>query len=989
MTSERWQRVQELFAEAAELSSAERHRFLDSRCGGDRELRAEVDSLFAFDSGEEGLPLAEVVRDATAAMIAAESMLGKRIGPYRLARHLGTGGMGTVYLGVRDDAQFEQQVAIKVVRAGLSTFSVVERFHRERRILAQLDHPFIARLLDGGTSADGLPYLVMEYVEGTPIHRYCAAHRFTIAEKCALFVKVCEAVSYAHRNLVIHRDLKPGNIMVAEDGTPKLLDFGIAMLLTPDSGDVRLTRTGLAALPLTPDYASPEQVMGGPFNTATDVYSLGAVLYELLCGTRPHRITSVTPLALERAICLAEVPKPSAAAPKLRRDLAGDLDNILLMALRKEPQRRYQSAAEFREDLQRYLKGLPVTAREDTLLYRSGKFARRHRVGVATAAFAFLSLAAGLIAANHERNVAQEQFRIAEKHRQAADRERARAEAAQAEAASQRDAAVLAQRRAEAESQEADIQRQNAHDRLDEILNVADSTLFSIEDTLEKVPGAVEARKKLVQATLAYLDRVAAKAGDDRHTFQILEGSYVVMGDVQGYPYRPNLGDFRGAIDSYRKAAGFLARLQRQTPDDPDVLEAAVGLYQRLGETLGEIGKSAEALEDLQTGMSAADHLLAIYPKPEKSRLHVALMHHSLALFLMKTDVRSATVHAKAEQALYSQIVEANPKNVEAVNSLASSYLMMAQAEAFEGHLEEGVEYLRKAAKVREDLTAQFPEDVLIARNLLITYGRLGDNTGGPYLLRNLGDSAQAIVYYRKAVAIAERLAAVDPRDRLAKNDLATALMRLGITLDGPGQWDDSLAILRRSETLFEEMLPTADPGSTRERRPLSMVYEYLGHRLEAQGKPAEALPAYRRSVEISDALLARTPASPPDEYQLLCDHKALALLLASLGRRDEALQSAGRSVAMAEALASSKPVNNLNFRHPPSTYETTGQVYAALARSGGGSADWTQARAWFARSRDAWGKLRGNPALPPVDQDLARLDAKIAECERELSPTR
>ncbi len=975
MTSDRWLRVQDIFAEAADLPSVERALFLDRQCAGDRDLRAEVDSLFAYDTREQR-PLEAVVGCVAASLLAAESMIGKRIGAYRLERHLGTGGMGTVYLAVRDDAQFDQKVAIKVVRDGLNSRSVVERFRYERRILAQLDHPYIAKLLDGGTSPEGLPYFVMEYVEGTPIHRYCAAHRFSVAEKCTLFTKVCEAVSYAHRNLVIHRDLKPSNIMVSEDGTPKLLDFGIAKLLSPDTTDAPLTRTGMAPLPMTPDYASPEQVMGGPFNTTTDVYSLGTVLYELLTGARPHHIAQLTPLALERAICVDEARRASLVAPaELRRELAGDLDTILAMALRKEPQRRYQSAADFREDLLRYLKGLPVAARDDTLFYRTRKFVRRHHVGVFATAVILVALAGGVISTDHERKVAEAEKRAALAQRATADRERARAQSAQAEASSQRDAAFAARQRAEAESQEAGVQRARAQERLEEILGIADKTLLSIEESLEKVPGATEARKTMVQETIAYLDRVAVNAGDDLNTIHILLDAYTAMGDVQGYPYRPNLGDYAGALASYRKAESFLGKLQQRMPNNSDILEAAVGVYQRIGETMGEMGNRTDALPYLHKAMAAAERAHSMHPDVRHTTIQVALMHHSLAIFLMKTDVPAGASHAQAEQAMYSKLVEQDPKDIDTVNSLASSYLMMSQAVAYQGNLQESVEYIRKAAKVREDLTAQFPDNVVLARNLLVTYGRLADALGGPYLAKNLGDSAQAIVYYRKTLAIAERLAVADPNDRLARNDLATVLMRLGMALERPDQINESVGSLRRSEELLKPLI-AADPASPRERRSLSMVYEYLGHRLEAQGRPDDALAMYWASAGHCEVLLAKPPPSATEQAQLMADHQALALLLASMGHRAEALQSAEKSVALAEALAAGRS----GSRFAPASYEAAGQAYATLARSGGGSADWGRAREWFAKSRDAWKKLQ-EPA-----GDVARVESRLAECERELA---
>ena len=390
----------------------------------------------------------------------------RRVGPYRLLRELGHGGMGTVYLAVRADEHFHKRVALKVVRGGAGSEAVVRYFKRERQILAGLDHPNIAKLLDGGTTDDGLPYFVMEYVEGQRIDTYCNEHRLPIVERLRLFQVVCAAVQYAHRNLIVHRDLKPGNIIVSPDGVPKLLDFGIATLL--DSGASSAAAPTATALLLTPEYASPEQARGEAITTASDVYSLGVVLYELLTGQQPYRFRNRNALEVLRAVVDQEPQTPSAAverprleaaetsdatgapAPtvlqvsrtregtlgRLQRRLRGDLDNILMMALRKEPQRRYPSVEALADDIRRYLEGRPVTARRATAGYRAGKFVSRHVAGVAAAAAVVILLVGFAVAmavqsarvaqerdlAERERVVAQEQQAVAQRERETAER---------------------------------------------------------------------------------------------------------------------------------------------------------------------------------------------------------------------------------------------------------------------------------------------------------------------------------------------------------------------------------------------------------------------------------------------------------------------------------------------------------------------------------------------------------------------------------------
>ncbi|MDP9004661.1 MAG: serine/threonine-protein kinase [Verrucomicrobiota bacterium] len=410
--SERWARVKELFEAAADLSPNARGALLKRECDGDDALRREVESLLDSDAQTDAfieLPVLEMPRDLFPEPT-EESLAGRQFGAYQVIREIGRGGLGAVYLAARSDDEYRKQVAIKLVRRGLDTEDILRRFRNERQILAQLDHPNIARLIDGGTTQDGLPYFVMEYVEGEPIGGYCDTHGLATSERLNLFRKVCAAVTYAHQNLVIHRDLKPSNILVTQEGEPKLLDFGIAKLLGPEEE----AQTMIGQQIMTPEYASPEQVKSETITTVSDVYSLGVLLYELLTGRRPYRLKTRTAEEIGRAITDQEPERPSTAAggtssnpaedpdskscPSNPRSLRGDLDNIVLMAMRKEPARRYTSVGQFSEDIRRHLDGLPVIARKDTVAYRAERFVSRHRIGVAAATLILLSLIGGIIA---------------------------------------------------------------------------------------------------------------------------------------------------------------------------------------------------------------------------------------------------------------------------------------------------------------------------------------------------------------------------------------------------------------------------------------------------------------------------------------------------------------------------------------------------------------------------------------------------------------
>lgn len=445
-----WHRVEALLDAVLDLPPEQRSAYLDAACADDPTLRREVESLLALETQAQAR-LGESLDDFAGTFVNhlqtereeqdAAQVVGQAVGPFRIARLLGRGGMGSVYLAERADGAFFQQVALKIVRRGLDTDDILTRFRYERQILASLDHPHIARLLDGGVTPDGRPYFAMEYVDGVPITTFADSQRLTTQQRLVLFRTVCRAVQYAHQNLVIHRDLKPSNILVTADGTVKLLDFGIAKLLDEEAEVARVpqTRTGLNLM--TPEYAAPEQITGEAVSVATDVYQLGGVLYELLTGHRPYNLPSRVRREIERIILEEEPTRPStvvgiqrAAVPaattasvsdtrqtsldKLRRELRGDLDRIVLKALGKAPSERYPTVDQLSADVQRYLSGHPIMARRPTVRYRARKFVRRHRVGVTTVAAALLlGMVFGIYHTNRitaERNLAQQEAATAQ-----------------------------------------------------------------------------------------------------------------------------------------------------------------------------------------------------------------------------------------------------------------------------------------------------------------------------------------------------------------------------------------------------------------------------------------------------------------------------------------------------------------------------------------------------------------------------------------------
>jgi serine/threonine protein kinase/outer membrane protein OmpA-like peptidoglycan-associated protein len=543
MDADRWEKINHAFFATFTLDAERRSALLAKLCSDDPLLMDEVSSLVgAHQQAGEFIQSPVFEAGQLVANIATKLTEGRKFGPYRVVREIDHGGMGAVYLAARDDHEYQKLVAIKIIKTGLDTPFNLRQFYKERQILANLDHPNIARLLDGGTTDDGLPYLVMEYIEGQPIDVYCDAHRLPIPQRLQLFLKVCSAVQHAHQERVIHRDLKPSNILVTPQGEPKLLDFGIAKLLAQTSSAfIEPVTTSLPRM--TPEYASPEEARGQGVTTATDIYSLGVVLYELLSGHRPYRLKNRTPEEMFRAICQAAPEKPSASVllveegdsspvtperigelrgdrpERLRQRLAGDLDNIALMAIRKEPQRRYFSVEWFSEDIRRHLAGLPVRARRDTLVYRSGKFVTRNRFGVIAAAFVVMSLLAGALTTRWQAHLAEI--------------ERIKVDRRSAEAARE---ILLAETEANHLRQESEWQKQQSQARLlrrlNQILEAHDTNRGLVINPSSVIFNAgratltPDARERLAKVTGALLEYQGVKLQVEGHTDNYGDDAY-------------------------------------------------------------------------------------------------------------------------------------------------------------------------------------------------------------------------------------------------------------------------------------------------------------------------------------------------------------------------------------------------------------------------------------------------------------------------------
>lgn len=553
MPNERFEHVQTVFNDALALPVAEREIFLHAQCGADRELLAEVQSLLvAFEKENAASLRRQQAQDVRLAR--------RRLGPYEIESLLGRGGMGAVYLAHRADGQYEKKVAVKLIDLPLATDVFFERFKLERQILAGLDHPNIARMLDGGVSEDGTLYLVMTYVQGVPLDQYCRSRALSVGQRIRLFLEVCKAVQFAHQNLVVHRDLKPDNILVGDDGVPHLLDFGTAKLLSPDlSAETRgLTREGF--LSFTPEYASPEQVMGRAITTASDTYSLGVLLYLLLTRHLPYILSDFTTDEMIRVICEERPAPPDSADGAFPND---DLEAILSKALRKEPEARYNIVDQLAADLHAYLENRPVEARKGTLRYKAQKFIRRNRVGVAAAAVILLSLLGGVAGILWQAHKAQ-----------------------------------LAQHQAEARS--------------GQLRELSGSLLSELDDAIKQLPGSTGAQQLLVTRVLEQLDRMAQDTRGDKQTELDLVEAYTALANLQDNPYDQNIGDEAGALKSLDKALAIAEPLAGANPHDAAVLLALARAQDARGEILSNVDQNDAAAASLHSSVDTYDKLLAL-----------------------------------------------------------------------------------------------------------------------------------------------------------------------------------------------------------------------------------------------------------------------------------------------------------------------------------------------------------------------------------------
>ena len=851
MEANRWAEVKRVFQVVLDLTPEDREGVLDEQCAGDAELRQEVDSLL------RSYHMAGDLMERHAGTLSptdsgSDPWLNRKIGPYQPVARIGAGGMGVVYRAVRVDDHYLKQLAIKVLRDGHLDPGHLRRFKIERQVLASLEHPNIAHLLDGGTTDDGHPYFVMEYVEGLRIDEYCDRHRLNTIERLKLFRQVCGAVQYAHQKLIVHRDLKPANILVTSDGTPKLLDFGIAKLLDPELFFQTVELTAPLGQPMTPDYASPEQVRGEGVTTASDVYSMGVILYRLLTGHPPYAVENRPAAEVAKTICEHQPEKPSLVIDRtesvvaydgetitltpqsvslprerqpaaLRRRLAGDLDNIVLKALHKDPARRYGSAEQVGDDIGRYLDGLPILARPDTLFYRMGKYARRNRVPVIAAAMVLVSLLGGIVATMRQARIAR-----------------------------------AAQARAER--------------RFNDVRKIAHDLIFEVHDSIQYLPGATSARKLIVQDALTYLDNLSKEAAGDRDLMHEMAIAYQKVGDVQGLDTRSNLGDSAGALHSYQRSVEIMESLVRANPGDRKTRTDLSDTYSRLAGLLLSMGRLDEAANLGERNLRLAQDLANSADRFDKNtRINLALAYDGLSNIQVEGGNFGAGVDSSSKAlAIFEELLATEPANLRYRRGVALEHKKIGGIYEYTGKLDQAIVEYRKALPMDEARMAENPNDTLARRDVSISSTSVGD------VLLKKGDAASALGLYRRAAAIDDAIAVADPKDAWAKRYQVYDYTRVGDALLKDG---DLLA----ARTAFQKALTAAearaalDSSLASAQTDLAGAYAKLGEASYAAGvrtsngpstKRAHLLTArawYQKSMAVWDRLRSRGAMSAID----------------------------------------------------------------------------------------------------------------------------
>ncbi len=773
MNPERWLRVKAVLQSALELAAGERAGYVEEACAGDAELLSEVRDLLRFED-EDGtgssLPVTQW-RDAGQVDDPPAEADPERAGPYRILRRLGEGGMGVVYLAERDDGDYRQQVAVKVVKSGPRSAEFTRRFRRERQVLAELQHPNIARLIDSGTTSTGRLYYVMEYVDGVPVSTYAKAHELTVRQRLRLFSPICAAVAHAHSKLIIHGDIKPGNILVDAGGVPKLLDFGLARVFHAGSAAEQSPASTVAMM--TPEYASPEQVRGERLSTSTDVYSLGVVLYELLTGQSPYSRREQSPMETYRAICEQEPARPSSALrksppdgvpPAIPQQLKGDLDNIVLMALRKETEQRYGSVVEMQKDIERHLGGFPVLASRASSIYRFKKFVLRHHWGVAVSLTGtLLSVAAA--------------------------------------------GAIW-------------WQGWQARQRFNDLRQLAHAVVFELHDAIQDLPGSTAARKLLVERALVYLKTLDASGGKNRDLQLELALAYGKIGQVQGSPGRANIGDLTGALESFGRARNILQGLLRDDPSNLELREALAQADEYQGDIHEQRGEMPRWRELRREATALRWAIAREHPESPGYRA-AALWNDAYTLSGENRPAESAPVYEMA-LAANREAVAQEPGNAALIRTTARIHRNLGRAYHESGRSEEALDHYRQALRIDAERLAAAPRDMRTKMELSWNYIEIG------WIQHERHSDREAEESFARALGLQQELSAADPQNSLARLEIGKLKLTAAPSSESAGDGKRAMQYLLDATAIFQEAV-AREPSNDDARFHLGWAWSNLG----------------------------------------------------------------------------------------------------------------------------------------------------------------
>jgi tetratricopeptide (TPR) repeat protein len=727
--------IQRLFEAALNLPEGRRRAFLESQTN-DAAVQSEVLSLIAHDAVAENFFQSAIASEASSICSSLDPAIGGLVGPYRILSVLGRGGMGTVYLGERVGSSFDQRVAIKLIQPDGPAGFLLDRFQRERRILANLSHPNIASLFDGGEGPQGTPYFVMEYVKGKPIDEFCSQLGLSLSDRLKLFLRVCDAVRYAHQNLIVHRDLKPANILVTAEGQPKLLDFGIAKVLDPADA-------GASTRVLTPDYASPEQIRGDPITTATDVYSLGAVLACVLTGKPPHILTGMSPLEAARTIAESE--------PISFDNLPADLNAILRKALHKDASRRYASVDELAGDIYRFLDSRAVLAAPDSWAYRARKFLLRNWLPVTAVAAVFLALLIGA-------GVAVWQARRAER-------------------------------------------------RLTEVRQLANTFLFDFESAIHDVSGATNARLLVVKTANDYLARLRAEAGSDKVLIREVADSYKKLGDIEGAGADSNVGRISAALASYRQGLALRDSIRDAAATDATARLGYLLNLQALASLEWASGDRETGIRLAQKSVELADRWLASGSPGPDFVAAAADAHSRLADVQRYNEQHAAAQAGyRRALELHTRAYQMQPSNPARLLGIASAYRALGFGELDSGNPAGAAEQFKKGIQIVEQALARDPKNLSTRQALMKLLGDTGNAILDLRRTRH-APVTDAIPYLLRAYTVGSELVTEDPANELVQSGLARICQLYGSTLQEQAKPAQALPFFQRAIQIYSRKL--------------------------------------------------------------------------------------------------------------------------------------------------------------------------------------